>query len=81
MQDIGPDPPAIAAPAIAVGSTDANAALAAGIPALALGCCAGENMHAPDERIRADTIAAGAAQLRAVLAEVLDLTPSSAGLT
>jgi len=63
------------------GSTDANAALAAGIPALALGCCAGENMHAPDERIRTGTIAAGAAQLRAVLAGVLDLTPSSAGLT
>ena len=30
-------------------------------------------MHAPTERIRADTIAAGAAQLRAVLAEVLEL--------
>jgi acetylornithine deacetylase/succinyl-diaminopimelate desuccinylase-like protein len=53
------------------GSTDANAALAAGIPAVALGCCRGENMHAPTERIRADSIATGAAQLRAVLAEVL----------
>ncbi|HEU5420127.1 MAG TPA: M20/M25/M40 family metallo-hydrolase [Streptosporangiaceae bacterium] len=63
------------------GSTDANAALAAGIPALALGCCAGENMHAPDERIRADSIAAGAGQLRAVLAEILGLTPSPAGLS
>ena len=28
------------------GSTDANAALAAGIPAVALGCCDGEDMHA-----------------------------------
>jgi hypothetical protein len=28
-------------------------------------------MHAPTERIRADSIAIGAAQLRAVLAEVL----------
>jgi acetylornithine deacetylase/succinyl-diaminopimelate desuccinylase-like protein len=28
------------------GSTDANAALAAGIPAVALGCCLGEDMHA-----------------------------------
>ena len=53
------------------GSTDANAALAAGIPAVALGCCQGEDMHAPTERIRADSIATGAAQLRAVLAEVL----------
>ncbi|HSZ40330.1 MAG TPA: M20/M25/M40 family metallo-hydrolase [Trebonia sp.] len=54
------------------GSTDANAALAAGIPAVALGCCVGENMHAPTERIRADSIAAGAGQLQAVLAEILD---------
>jgi purine-cytosine permease-like protein len=44
------------------GSTDANAALAAGIPAVALGCCEGEDMHAPTERIRADTIAGGAAR-------------------
>jgi putative aminopeptidase FrvX len=54
------------------GSTDANAALAAGIPAVALGCCAGEDMHAPTERIRADSIAAGARQLNAVLREILD---------
>jgi acetylornithine deacetylase/succinyl-diaminopimelate desuccinylase-like protein len=54
------------------GSTDANAALAAGIPAVALGCCEGEDMHAPTERIRAGSIATGAAQLRAVLQEVLD---------
>ena len=57
------------------GSTDANAALAAGIPAVALGCCQGEDMHAPTERIRADTIATGAKQLRAVLAEVLAEAP------
>ena len=57
------------------GSTDANAALAAGIPAVALGCCEGEDMHAPTERIRADSIAAGAGQLRAVLQEILELTP------
>jgi acetylornithine deacetylase/succinyl-diaminopimelate desuccinylase-like protein len=54
------------------GSTDANAALAAGIPAVALGCCEGENMHADTERIKADSILAGAEQLRAVLAEVLE---------
>ncbi|HEY1641570.1 MAG TPA: M20/M25/M40 family metallo-hydrolase [Streptosporangiaceae bacterium] len=60
-------------PTLADGSTDANAALADGIPALALGCCDGENMHAPDERIRAASIAGGARQLRAVLTELLDL--------
>jgi tripeptide aminopeptidase len=53
------------------GSTDANAALAAGIPAVALGCCRGEDMHALTERIRVDSIVTGAEQLRAVLAEVL----------
>jgi len=60
------------------GSTDANAALAAGIPAVALGCCEGENMHAPNERIRADSIATGASQLSAVLQELLELTPRAA---
>jgi acetylornithine deacetylase/succinyl-diaminopimelate desuccinylase-like protein len=53
------------------GSTDANAALAAGIPALALGCCTGENMHAPAERIRVASIGTGARQLAAVIREVL----------
>ena len=57
------------------GSTDANAALAAGIPAVALGCCEGENMHAPNERIRADSIGTGAGQLRAVLAEIMERNP------
>jgi tripeptide aminopeptidase len=61
-------------PATGDGSTDANAALAIGIPAVALGCCEGEDMHAPTERIRADSIVTGAEQLRAVLAEVLELT-------
>jgi tripeptide aminopeptidase len=59
-------------PATGDGSTDANAALAAGIPAVALGCCEGKDMHALTERIRADTVAAGAEQLRAVLAEILE---------
>jgi tripeptide aminopeptidase len=54
------------------GSTDANAALAAGIPAVALGCCEGTDMHAPTERIRAGSIGAGAEQLRAVLAEIME---------
>jgi tripeptide aminopeptidase len=60
------------------GSTDANAALAAGIPAVALGCCDGEDMHAPTERIRADSIVTGARQLRAVLQEILELPPRAA---
>jgi tripeptide aminopeptidase len=53
------------------GSTDANAALAAGIPALALGCCTGDNMHAQAERIRVASIDTGARQLTAVIREVL----------
>jgi tripeptide aminopeptidase len=53
------------------GSTDANAALAAGIPAVALGCCEGEDMHAPTERIRVGSVRTGAEQLRAVLEEIL----------
>ena len=60
------------------GSTDANAALAVGIPAVALGCCDGEDMHAPTERIRADSIVTGARQLRAVLQEILELPPRAA---
>ena len=50
----------------------ADAVALVGIPAVALGCCAGEDMHAPTERIRADSIAVDARQLRAVLAELLD---------
>ena len=57
------------------GSTDANAALAAVIPAVALGCCEGENMHAPNERNRADSIGTGAEQLRAVLVEIMERNP------
>lgn len=38
--------------------------------------CLGQDMHAPTERIRADSIATGAAQLRAVLAEVLEPYPN-----
>ena len=53
------------------GSTDANAALAAGIPAVAIGCCDGEDMHAPTERIRVASIDTGARQLTSVIAEFL----------
>jgi acetylornithine deacetylase/succinyl-diaminopimelate desuccinylase-like protein len=49
------------------GSTDANAALAHGIPALALGCSRGHDMHALTERIEIASLALGVAQLEGVL--------------
>ena len=49
-------------------STDANAALAAGIPALCLGCAQGGEMHTPGEYIEIASLAAGREQLRSVLA-------------
>jgi acetylornithine deacetylase/succinyl-diaminopimelate desuccinylase-like protein len=52
-------------------STDANAALAAGIPALCLGCAQGGEMHTPGEYIEITSLAAGREQLRSVLAELL----------
>ena len=48
-------------------STDANAALAAGIPALCLGCAQGGEMHTPEEFIEIASLAAGREQLRGVL--------------
>ena len=53
------------------GSTDANAALALGIPALALGCARGHDMHALTERIELASLAEGAAQLQGVLRRLL----------
>lgn len=53
------------------GSTDANAALAAGIPALSLGCARGADMHTPAERIERDSIPLGVAQLEGVLRRLL----------
>jgi acetylornithine deacetylase/succinyl-diaminopimelate desuccinylase-like protein len=58
------------------GSTDANATLAAGIPAVALGCCEGRDLHAPTERIRAGSISGGAEQLRAVLHDIAAPCPA-----
>jgi tripeptide aminopeptidase len=52
-------------------STDANAALAAGIPALCLGCTQGGEMHTPDEYIEIASLATGRRQLREVLAALL----------
>jgi acetylornithine deacetylase/succinyl-diaminopimelate desuccinylase-like protein len=53
------------------GSTDANAALAHGIPALSIGCARGQDMHAPTERIEAASLALGVAQLEGVLRRLL----------
>lgn len=56
---------------LADGSTDANAAIALGIPALALGCTRGEDMHATTERIERGSIAQGTAQVAGVLRRLL----------
>jgi tripeptide aminopeptidase len=52
-------------------STDANAALAADIPALCLGCAQGGEMHTPEEFIEIASLEAGREQLREVLTELL----------
>jgi acetylornithine deacetylase/succinyl-diaminopimelate desuccinylase-like protein len=53
------------------GSTDANAALAHGIPALSIGCARGHDMHAPTERIEGASLGLGVAQLKGVLRRLL----------
>ena len=53
------------------GSTDANAALALGIPALAIGCARGADMHAEGERIDVSSLPLGIAQLDRVLRTLL----------
>ena len=62
-------------------STDANAALAAGIPALCLGCAQGGEMHTPGEYIEIASLAAGREQLRSVLAELLWDNPAPMTVT
>ena len=52
-------------------STDANAALAAGIPALCIGCAQGGEMHTPEEYIEIGSLAVGREQLRRVLDALL----------
>jgi acetylornithine deacetylase/succinyl-diaminopimelate desuccinylase-like protein len=52
-------------------STDANAALALGIPALCLGCARGGEMHTPEEYIEIDSLQTGREQLRRVLGALL----------
>jgi tripeptide aminopeptidase len=63
-------------PTLGEGSTDANAALAAGIPALCLGVARGNSMHALHERIERGSLAEGVAQLRDVLRSLLADTRS-----
>ena len=46
------------------GSTDANAAIAQGIPALAIGCARGSGMHTVHERIELGSLELGCRQLR-----------------
>jgi tripeptide aminopeptidase len=58
-------------PTLGEGSTDANAALAAGIPALCIGVARGESMHALHEWIETSSLADGAAQLEEVLRALL----------
>ena len=53
------------------GSTDANAALARGIPAVALGCSYGEGMHTTGEWIESDALKLGVRQLAGVLEKLL----------
>jgi acetylornithine deacetylase/succinyl-diaminopimelate desuccinylase-like protein len=53
------------------GSTDANAALAHGIPALSIGCARGHDMHAASERIEGASLALGVAQLEGTLRRLL----------
>lgn len=57
--------------ALGDGSTDANAALAAGIPALVLGVSSGSGMHSLDERIDLASLELGRRQLEGVLRRLL----------
>jgi tripeptide aminopeptidase len=59
------------ADALGSGSTDANAALARGIPALTLGCTYGARMHTRAEWIDAGALDLGRRQLTSVLALLL----------
>lgn len=53
------------------GSTDANAALALGIPAVSLGVSRGAGMHTLAERIDTTSLALGAAQVEGILLRML----------
>jgi acetylornithine deacetylase/succinyl-diaminopimelate desuccinylase-like protein len=57
--------------ALGQGSSDANAALAAGIPALCLGVARGSGMHSHQERISHPSLSEGARLLEGVLRALL----------
>lgn len=57
--------------ALDAGSTDANAALAHGIPSLALGVAAGAEMHTPNERIDIDSLWLGLSQFEEIVNRTL----------
>jgi tripeptide aminopeptidase len=57
--------------ALGSGSTDANAALAYGIPALALGVANGSGMHSTNERIDLNSLATGYRQVEMVVERLL----------
>jgi len=61
---------------ISSGSTDANAALKLGIPALTIGCSRGSGMHTSSERIDLGSLDTGTRQVRALADR---LAPVSAG--
>ena len=62
------------------GSTDANAALSRGIPAICLGVSFGRGMHSLDERISVSSLDLGAAQLALVLRRLLKESPARRNL-
>lgn len=64
------------APVTGAGSTDANAALARGIPAICLGVSFGHGMHSLRERIAVPSLKLGAAQLELVLRRLLRKNPT-----
>ena len=53
------------------GSTDANAALTQGIPAVGIGCAYGSGMHTVHERIDMSSVELGYSQLRLLLEDAL----------
>ena len=61
------------APSTNAGSTDANAAMAAGIPALCFGVYRGGNAHRLDEWVDPTSLATGVAALRELLARLTKL--------
>jgi tripeptide aminopeptidase len=58
-------------PTVEAGSTDANAAIGLGIPALSLGVSYGRDMHTVDERVDSSSLALGAQQVEHVLTAML----------